>query len=68
MYKYLSKTIGGKRYKYLYNLVADVKEFSDIKKAFYSGKTHAAYDVTSAYPSWMVQGKYPLVNQGGVEK
>lgn len=58
MYKYLSKTIGAKRY-----LKADKKELDAIKAAFNSGETHASYDFNSAYPSWMVHGKYPLVNQ-----
>ena len=62
MYKYLSKTIGAKRY-----MEYDKKTLNEVRMAFNSGNTHASYDVASAYPSWMVQGKYPLVNQGGDE-
>ena len=66
MYKYLMKSIGSKRYIKDY-LMADKKTLDEVRMSFNSGNTYASYDVVSAYPSWMVQGKYPLVNQGGDE-
>ena len=66
MYKYLSKSIGAKRYIYDY-MKADKKEMELLKVAFNSGNTHASYDFASAYPSYINPGIYPLVNQGGVK-
>lgn len=48
MYKYLSKSIGAKRYINDY-MKADKKEMDALKRAFYSGETHAKMDDFSKY-------------------
>ena len=50
-YKYFLKSIGSKRYKTVYSLIADTNELADIKKAFNSGNTHA----DMSYPSEFIK-------------
>lgn len=66
-FKYLLKSLGGKRYS---KLIPNSNELAEIRQAFNSGETHAKpvyadTDSVSAYPSVMPHRRFPLVNQPG---